>query len=167
MDFDWIDRGVSRKSLVPVELIGHWENNGRIYEFRTDGRYYVHDTDVPYQLLDGGMTLLHSGTRYVRLYGSPGDLPGVWQLESDPQEEWNLRADGTYTYHWPGHEYFGDYTYDGSIMNTAEMRALVTEAAGAITFDPPYQLPVTGQWYLVEPELTITFPSGPVVYTRA
>jgi hypothetical protein len=167
MDFKWHDRPSSQKHLIPNELIGLWEHLGRKYEFRADGRYYVLDLDIAYQLIDGGMTLVHSGTRYKRLFGDPAGLPGVWQLEEDPLEEWNLRDDGSYTYHWPGYEYFGDYTHDSTTMSTSEMRAVVSESAGSITFDPPYALSTTGQWTIVEPTLTITFPTGPVVYTRA
>ena len=166
MDFEWNSRSSSQKNLMPNELIGLWERNGRRYEFRIDGRYYVLDLNKPYQLPDNGMTLAHSGTRYNRIYGDPAGLPGVWQLEGYPQEEWNLRTDGSYTYHWPSHEFFGDYTYDSAIVSTSEMRAVVSESAGSITFDPPYALSLTGQWNIVEPTLTITFPSGPVVYTR-
>jgi hypothetical protein len=90
MDFKWHDRSSSQKRLIPNDLIGLWERFGRKYEFRADGRYYVLDLDISYQLLDSGMTLVHSGTRYKRLYGDPVGLSGVWQLEADPLEEWNL-----------------------------------------------------------------------------
>ncbi len=96
MDFKWHDRSSSQKRLIPNELIGLWERLGRKYEFRADGRYYVLDLDMYYRLLDSGMTLVHSGTRYKRLYGDPVGLSGVWQLEADPLEEWNLRTDGSY-----------------------------------------------------------------------
>ena len=39
MDFEWNSRSSSQKNLMPNELIGLWERNGRRYEFRIDGRY--------------------------------------------------------------------------------------------------------------------------------
>ena len=109
---------------------------------------------------------MHAGTRYTRQFGDPGSLPGVWLLESDPTVEWNLRSDGTYTYHWPGFESFGEYTLDATTMSTGEMRAILNESSGMLTFDPPYALSISGTWSITEPELTVSFPSGDVVYTR-
>jgi len=166
MDFERYEKQTKVKVTIPQELIGFWKIESRRYEFRANSRYYVHDLDVSYQLVDSGMTLIHSGTRYIRLNSDPNGLPGVWSLEEDPTEEWNLRSDGTYTYHWPGYEYFGEYSFDATTMSTSEMRSILSESSGTLTFDPPYAPPVSGLWTIVEPELTITFPSGDVIYTR-
>ena len=166
MDFKFEDENYERKIVIPEELIGYWRIDNRRYEFRGNGRYYVHDLNVPYELADSGMTLIHNRTRYNRLFGDSSGLPGVWALEEEPSEEWNLRNDGTYTYHWPGFEYFGEYSYDQNNMSTSEMRAFISESAGIITFQPPYASSHSGKWIISEPKLTITFFSGTVEYNR-
>lgn len=166
MNFERQDKKKNMAGSLPPELYGFWLLGSNRYEIRADDRYYVHDLDVPYGLIDAGMTLIHSGTRFNRLFGDPAALPGVWLLEGNPTEEWNLRTDGSYTYHWPGFEYFGEYSSTGATMTTAEMRAVLTEAGGVLTFDPPYAVSISAPWSLTEPYLTIDFPSGTQVFTR-
>ncbi|MEJ1487854.1 MAG: hypothetical protein RPU72_05820, partial [Candidatus Sedimenticola sp. (ex Thyasira tokunagai)] len=69
-------------------------------------------------------------------------------------------------YHWPGFEYFGDYSFTESTMNTREMRAVIMESSGTIIFDPPYAPAQSGQWSISEPSLSVVFPAGTVIYTR-
>ena len=166
MDFNYFDKQTISEVLIPEELIGYWYIRSRRYEFRADGRYYVHELNTPYQLIESGMTLVYNGIRFKRLYGDPSGLPGVWLLESDTTEEWNIRSDGTYTWHWPGYEYFGEYLNNETVMSTCEMRAVLSESTGILTFDPPYAPSVSGVWNIDEPKLTIAFPSGDVIYTR-
>ncbi|MGJ8695809.1 MAG: hypothetical protein ACSHYF_05785 [Verrucomicrobiaceae bacterium] len=168
MNFARPQKSNSTPSTLPPELIGFWKIPGNPfrYEIRDNDRYYVHNIDIPYQLLDGGMTFVHKGTRYNRVFGDPADLPGVWHLEDDPSEEWNLRADGTHTYHWPGFVYSGEYTFDAHTISDSSIRALLSENAGILTFDPPYEPTVTAPWSLTEPTLTIDFPSGTTTYNR-
>ena len=165
MDFKFNTKQLTAKSM-PQELVGYWTIGNRRFEFTNDAHYYVHDLDVPYELVESGSVLVVAGIRYVRLYGNPTGLSGVWLLEDDSTEEWNLRNDGTYTYHWSGYEYFGDYSSNGSTMNTREMRAVITESSGTIIFDPPYELAQSGQWSISGSKLSIVFPSGTVIYTR-
>ena len=110
--------------------------------------------------------LVFSGDRYTRLYGELTEIVGVWILESDPTDEWNLRNDGTYTYHGIGFETFGEYSNDASTMSTKEFRAILSEANGQLTFDPPYSASVSVPWALVEPILTVNLPSVQLPYTR-
>lgn len=166
MDFARQDRNQQIQVAFPQELVGYWRIGNQRYEFRANGRYYVHDLNIPYELIDSGMTLVFSGTRYSRRYGSPDGLPGVWFLEGDSTEEWNLRNDGSYTYHWPGYEYFGEYTFDEGSISTAEMRAVLSESSGTLIFDPPYSTNESGQWSINEPVLAIVFSSVVVEYTR-
>jgi hypothetical protein len=166
MEFKVDEERLQRKAVIPEELVGYWRIGNRRYEFRANGKYYAHDRNVPYELTNSGMTLIHNGTRYNRLYGDPKGVPGVWLLEKDPTEEWNLRNDGTYTYHLPLYEYSGDYTFDQSNMNTSEIRAVLSESSGTLIFDPPYASSHSGQWSIAEPTLSIIFSSGTVEYIR-
>ncbi|MEJ1379913.1 MAG: hypothetical protein RPU34_06670 [Candidatus Sedimenticola sp. (ex Thyasira tokunagai)] len=146
MDFK-LNTKQSINNSIPQELIGYWRIGNRRYEFTNDSRYYVHDLDVPYELVDSGSVLVVAGTRYNRLYGNPAELTGIWLLEDDPTEEWNLRSDGTYTYHWPGFEYFGDYSFTESTMNTREMRAVIMESSGTIIFLITHQAQLLSLWW--------------------
>ncbi|MGB0993901.1 MAG: hypothetical protein ACPG32_15705 [Akkermansiaceae bacterium] len=153
---------------LPPELVGKWllSANGQQYEISHDDRYFVYDSDIPYSLIDAGMTLVHNGTRYNRIFGAPTEVIGVWQLEEDPSDEWNFRADGSYTYYSPGQNFFGTYTTTATTISTVEFRAALTESAGVLSFDPPFNPTVAAPWALAEPELTLHFPSGSLVYTR-
>lgn len=166
MTFDHREQKL-RENIIPTEIVGTYTIDGypTKYEFRDDGKYFVLDRQ-PYQLIESGMTLVYGGVRYSRLYGDTNSLIGVWLLESDPTEEWNLRSDGSYTYHFSGFEYFGEYTFDTKKMNTKELRAIMSESAGTLTFDPPYALSVSGTWSIVDSKLAISFPSGDVVYNK-
>lgn len=164
MDFSW---NKQKAGNVPASFVGYWKIENRKYEIRDNGFYLIHSNAIPYSLMDSGKILIKNGTRFSRLFGSPDELPGVWQLESNPTEELNLREDGTYTYHWPGAEYFGEYSYNHNSLATWEMRAVVRESSGIVTFDPPYAPSVSGAWSLVEPNLSIVLPGGTTVYTRS
>jgi hypothetical protein len=155
--------GVGR---LPAELVGKWTIGTRQYDFRANGDYLILDHGVPYSLVESGAVLVHSGTRYTRLYGGVTEVTGVWLLEDDPTDEWNIRSDGTYTYHGIGFETFGEYTNNATTMSTSEFYAVLSESGGNLTYNPPYAPSESGPWSLVEHILTVNLPSGQVQYTR-
>ena len=162
-----IEYELKNKTLsIPTVLIGRWSVGVDVYEIKSDNRYYVLSGDIPIELTDGGATLLHGGTRYNRVSGNASEFYGVWSLESDPTEEWTLRADNSYTYHFSNFVYVGFFDISGAIMNSGEMRAVLSEDNGTLTFSPPYSPPLSGAWSVAGSTLTVSFPTGDVVYTK-
>ena len=160
------DRAKRKSSVLPAELIGKWSLGTRQFEIRTNGDFFVLDHGIAYSLIESGTVFVHSGTRYTRLYGPPTGVVGVWQLEDDPTDEWNIRSDGTYTYHGIGFETYGEYTNNATTMSTGEFRSALFELGGNLTFDPPYAASELGPWSLTEPVLKIDLPSGQLLFNR-
>ena len=156
----------NKASSIPAVLVGRWTIGMDLYEIMHDDRYYVFSEDISFQLIDNGETLVY-GSRYKRLSGNPAEIYGVWTLENDPTEEWTLRSDNSYTYSFPGFVYVGFFTVSGTKLKTIEMRAVVSESGGILTFSPPYSAPMSGAWSLAGTALTIAFPTGDIVYTKA
>lgn len=154
------------------DLVGTWKPKSATVSFPTyrvdaAGHYFVAFPAQSIAFEDGGTKLVWGGTPYTKLYGTPGEIVGVWVAASG-SEEWNFRADGTVTGHISAtEEYFGNYELrDGnSKLWYEEFRSLVASVGARIEFDPPYAPDVSYDFSLVGPIWTLfDIATGAIVF---
>lgn len=165
---------VSNKSAAPgafsvdSKLEGTWTNSGRTYEFRPNGSYFVHDTQM-FQLLNGGANLDWGGLVFDRLSGNTAEVSGHWLSEAG-DEDVLLRGDSTYTWHALGEfpDAIGEWEVSGSSLSSRELRAYVSTTGDQITFDTVFGGSETATFAFSNGDrtLTVSFSGLTVIYTR-
>lgn len=157
--------------LVPADMVGTWQVAGTAQQFKitANGGYHAVDSGSPYTLVDPNTLEWPTGrTTYTRVYGSPGELVGVW-FEDEYQEEITLRADGSFSTYWhSGEQYAGTYSANDTHISTTELYSLITVDADYIVFQPAYAPPSGGAYVIESPDRWHYFPDsgGQVTYDR-
>ena len=158
-----------KKATIPSPFIGFWMSNNSRFEFREDGHYYIYSKALSYEFIDNGTRLIHHNVPYIRTSGDPRQLYGTWLMDDGSQEEWYLREDNSYVIHIPEDpiDYIGGFSFDETTITTHELRAFISSIdANTIRFSNIFADAYDLTYTLTEPELTLHFPQGDVVYTR-
>ena len=90
-------------------------------------------------------------------------------MDDGSQEEWYRREDNSYVMHSPEDpiDYIGGFSFDGSTITTHELWAFIASIdANTIRFSNIFANAYDVTYTLTEPELTLHFEQGDVVYTR-
>ena len=165
-------------------LIGFWTSTqpGTI-EITAAGELFVARAPWPYSISSDDSTLTNLNTnplwQVTRLTGS-GTPVGLWErYETDSdgtwREEWLMRADGTYTYHWSldgvfDSEGIGTFTFDATHITSRERyTAISTNAPNQCIIAPYHGTMIVGTYSVAADGSSWTFhgPSGDAVYNRA
>lgn len=145
-----------------------WTANGRQYEFKPDGAYFVHES-LPFTLANNGTRLEWGPMTFDRLSGDPAQVTGHW-LSTDGDEDVLLRSDGTYSWHIIGEfpDALGTWAVSDNSINSAELRAYCSTSGDQITYDAVFSGSFVGVFAFSNGDktLTITFDNSQVVLTR-
>lgn len=168
---------------IDPDLIGIWNNGGsRPVEITQDAELWILGKPWPYSIASDDMTVTFPGTNplwvLTRISGA-GSLVGLWErFETDSsgtwREEWLIRADGSYTYHWSldgqfDSEGIGTYTDSGTHMTTRERRSAITTGAGNTITIAQFFGPLQQGTYTVASDKkswVLHLPTGDVTFTK-
>ncbi len=154
---------------VPSGLVGRWKVEGYTthYDIAPNGKYFIVGTGCTWALLDSGNTLDLCGDFYMRVWGSPDTIVGVWR--SADGEDLTLREDGSYTSHWADQmDYWGSYEVSGSAIIIRELRAVLSVSGNAMTFEALYLPDQPGTFSIDSTDQWTFIPAvgDPTLYTR-
>lgn len=145
-----------------------WTTNGRQYEFKPDGSYFVHE-NLPFALKNSGARLEWGPMMFDRLSGDPTGIAGHW-MSTAGDEDVLLRSDGTYVWHSVGEfpDALGTWSVADTNIASAELRANCSTNSNEITYDAVYSGSYVGDFVFSNGDktLTIIFDGAQVVFTR-
>ena len=161
-------RDQTTQTPLDPRLVGLWSAQGRTYEIRADGSYFVQES-LPFSLTSGGQRLDWGGMLFDRLSGDPAEVSGHW-LSTGQDEDVLMRTDGTYVWHVANSfpDALGEWAVAGNRIDSAELRASITTSGSEISFDAVFGGTSTGTYALGNGDqtLTVTLGGTPVVFTR-
>lgn len=162
---------LQRWTGLPGELVGCWNLKSAVLDYRADGTFFLGSFPAPYTISNGGQQLDWDGWIWERKYGSGQTLVGVWS-EPETNEEWNMRADGTYEWYAPIEnstplEFFGIYQAQENMLKNLELRGFVSVEGNMMTLDAPYNPIITFPFEIIGNELRLHAPDGLQIAIRA
>ena len=151
------------------KLVGTWTAQGRTYEIRADGSYFVREA-LAYALSPDGQRLDWGPMVFDRLSGDAAGVAGHW-ITPAQDEDVLMRADGTYVWHIANSfpDALGEWAVATGKIESAELRATISTSGSDISFDAVFGGTSTGSYALTNADQTLTVELGgvSVIYTRA